>query len=48
MEACLTKYTPNCLDLAANLAVELNDLKIIPSNYLSSTVISKILLESNW
>jgi hypothetical protein len=47
MKACLKQYTPTCLDLVANLAVELNDLKIIPSNYQSSTVISKILLENN-
>ena len=47
MKACLTQHTPTCLDLTANLTVELNDLTIIPSNYLSSTVISKILLENN-
>ena len=32
MKAYLTQYTP-CFHLAANLTVELNDLKIIPSNY---------------
>ena len=48
-ESMLTQYTPpNCLDLAANLTVELNDLKIIPSNYLSSIVILQRLMESNW